>query len=65
MKRKLTDLEAHERLVDASNALGSDECETAHAATALKAARSVLVQMQIALLTIAEKRGDEPQEPHR
>lgn len=52
----LTNEDTYERLVQALNALPNpDLCETIEARTAIEAARTVLVNLQIALLKITEK----------
>lgn len=52
---KLTDEQAHDRLVAAREALGDDPGESTHASTALEAARRALVMLQLALVTSMEK----------
>lgn len=60
MSRKKSNLEAHERLMAASDALGSDaDYETVEGRTAIAAARSALLQYQLALMLIIEKRESE------
>ena len=52
---KLTDIQVHERLIAASNALPRpDDAETVAGETAIKAARQVLTGLQLALLMQAE-----------
>lgn len=58
--RKISDREAHDRLMQASDALGVEEAESVPAQTALDAARKVLIQIQMALLLLIEKRDSEP-----
>lgn len=59
--KKLTDREAHDRLMQASDALGVEECETVPAQTAIEAARKVLIQIQMALLLVIDRQPpDEP-----
>lgn len=52
---KLTDEEAHDRLVAAREALGDEAGESAHADTALEAARRALVMFQLALVAAQER----------
>lgn len=60
MNRKKSNLEAHEILMAASSALGSDDdYETIEGRTAIAAARSALLQYQLALMMIIEKREHE------
>jgi hypothetical protein len=59
--KKLTDREAHDRLMQAQDALGVEECESIPAQTAIEAARKVLIQIQMALLLVIDRRPpDEP-----
>mgnify|MGYP003691773205 CR=1 FL=1 len=48
---KLSDNEAHDRLVKAREALGDESAETVRANAALETARRSLVMLQIALMT--------------
>lgn len=52
---KLTDEEAHDRLVAAREALGDEDGASAHADTALQAARRALVMFQLALVGAQER----------
>lgn len=52
---KLSDDEAHERLVKAQQALGGDEAESTWANTALEAARKALALLQIALVSASDR----------
>lgn len=58
-RQKLTDEEVHERLIASSDALPRpEECETLRSRTAVEAARSMLVMMQLSLLSLIEKDRD-------
>lgn len=52
---KLTDDEAHERLVKAQQALGVEVAETTWANTALEAARKALALLQLGLVAASDK----------
>jgi hypothetical protein len=58
-KHPLTDFQVHDRLVAASDALGSEPGETGRGNTALEAARRALVILQIGLVGAMEKNSDE------
>lgn len=56
MQKPLTDNEAHDRLIAASDALpDADKCETAHARTAIASAKAALLAIQMALIAASEK----------
>lgn len=58
----LTDEEAHERLVAAREALGTEAGQSVHANTALDAARRAILMFQFALVAAMERasRDDGP-----
>jgi hypothetical protein len=56
---KLSDNQAHDRLVEARRALGDDAGLTKRADTALKAARQALTGLATALLIASETDSDE------
>lgn len=60
MSKKLTDTEVHERLVNAADAVGSDQAETSHGQTALDAARTVLTGLQFGIVAVNEKTSSQP-----
>jgi hypothetical protein len=56
---KLTDIQVHERLIAASNALPKpDDAGTVAGETAIRAARHVLTGLQLALLMQAEPKPE-------
>jgi hypothetical protein len=55
MSRKLTDVEAYDRLHEALLSLGKEPGETTHGDTAIQAARRTLAMLQVGLLVIMEK----------
>ncbi len=61
--RKLTDIETHERLHDATMALGKEGGLTPAANTALSSARLALVALQMALVRSMEAPPSKPLPP--
>ena len=55
MVRKLSDVEIHDKLIAASDALGGDAGETVRGDTAISAARKMLRLVQLSLLSAMEK----------
>ena len=67
MDKKKTDIQAHDALIAASDALGIDEdYETLQARTAIACARASLMQLQMALLILIDGPSPyaEDDEPH-
>lgn len=63
MTSKLSDNEAHERLVKAREALGDDQAQTVHANTALDAGRTALSLLQFGLVAASDKATEPSDEP--
>lgn len=60
---KLTDNQAHARLIAALDPLRGVECEHHDTQTAIESARHALTVLQMAVVAISEKRDAEAQQP--